>query len=199
MVAGAMVAMTQGTVGQEHEADSRFRTAFELGFLRLDDGPFGAPPALNMGVGLRGSLQPSRFHGRAAIELQASYLLALGNWIPQVASLDARLVAEIPPFPADAGAPTFFVSAGVGGAHFFSGGATLEAYCNADITECVGRSRFRTGWRGWVTVGTGLEMGFGGWLPERVHGELVVPVPRFSEERSRWYVRLGLGWWIGGG
>ena len=199
VVAVVLATMTKGAAGQEDGDNSRFRTAIELGFLRLDNGPFGAPPALTVGVGLRGSLKPHKFAGHAAIELQASYLLALGNWVPQVAAFDATLVAGIPTVPSDGSTPNPFVSVGIGGANFISGGTTWEAYCNVGATECVGRDRFRTGWRGWVTVGTGLEMDLGGWLPGRVHGQLVFPVPRFAEERERWYLRVGLAWWIGGG
>lgn len=199
VVAVAAATTTKDAAGQDDGDHPRFRTAIELGFLRLDNGPFGAPPALNLGVGLRGSLKPDKFDGHAAIELQASYLLALGNWVPHVAALEAMLVAEIPPFPPKGSTPNPFVSVGIGGANFMSGGTTLEAYCNVGLTECVGRNRFRTGWRGWVTAGTGLEMELGSWLPERVHVQLVLPVPSFAEERQRWYLRVGLAWRIGGG
>ncbi len=197
-VAVMTVLVARDGASQSAERAPRLRADIELGFLSLDDGPFGAPRADNLGVGLRGSLLPRVLAGRVAVEVQASYLVALRNWVPQVASIDAMLVAAVSPLGSNGRTPNPFVSVGFGGANFIGRATTLEAYCNADASQCVGRQRFAEGWREWVTVGAGLEVQIAGWLPRRVHGQLVIPARRFAEEGQPPYWRVGLSWRVSG-
>ena len=198
LVATVLVCLAISSLGGQQGGEGfRFRKGFEILFLRLDGGPLGSPPAGNVGVGFRGSVEPHKFNGHTAFEFQASFLA--GGDVPAISSLDATVLIDLPPYAPDGDDTNGFVSLGAGVAYFASLGGfhTLEAYCDFTTGECVGRGRYRFGFRGWVTAGSGLDTGWSGLAPGRIHAQLMVPVPWFSEERQRWYIRLGLGWYVG--
>lgn len=181
--------------GQADPRASRSQIGIEPLFLRLDNGPLGAPPADNFGLGVRATLVPGSWPRNLGIDLHASYLLAGPNSTPNILHLGTDLVAALFPIRGARRLINPVATVGLGVATLLPGGlVTLEAYCSYD-GECTGRDRFRSGPRPWVALGFGVEAQLAGWLPHRIYVQLLMPTQGVhADNGDPPYVRVGLLW-----